>query len=318
MIALKNLAGSAVLFLIMVFGLASAASAALPLENCADILRVSFNQQKIASSNTVDTGNPSTVTITGKPGMYFLFQEGAGSNAFDAVVKEDLHYLNPGDVLFLPYGEAKWYSKYVGGTVSYSCAAEGGGKTDEFTLTVEKNCSFQLVDGSGFVADCLIVRTKRADAFRLRDDYVTNEFYVVAERVASGSAAQGGSIFFKSPEQPGKFETYYVYSLGKQYAGIPYASCCAKPLATIAPSVKPSPSPSATAQASTAATAVPTSRPTMRPTATPAPSQEPNGGAQPSDASGASLLLVLFVVVIAAAFFWFGRKPAAVKQHKTR
>ncbi|MFH0973860.1 MAG: hypothetical protein V1817_03690, partial [Candidatus Micrarchaeota archaeon] len=295
---------------------ASFASAALPLENCADVLRVSFNQQKIVLSDKFDTGSPSTVTISGKPGARFLFQEGVnGSSAFDVVVNEERHYLNPGDVLFLPYGENKWYSKYVGGIVSYSCAEEGGGKTDEFTLSVEKNCSFQLVDGSGFVADCLIVRTKRADAFRLRDDYLTNEFYVVAQHFKSGSAAQGGSVFYESPEQAGKFETFYVYASGKQYAGIPFVSCCAAPLATTAPTVKPSPSaePSETEQPSpsTAPTAAPTSRPSTQPTATPTPMPEPNGGsAQSNDAGTALVVIVFFAAVAVAVFFLLKGKPA--------
>ena len=324
------------IFTIVCFALfASFASAALPLENCADVLRVSFNQQKIVLSDNFDTGSPSTVTISGKPGPHFLFQEGVnGSSAFDVVISEEMHYLNPGDVLFLPYGENKWYSKYVSGILNYSCAAEGGGKTDEFTLSVQKNCSFQLVDGSGFVADCFIVRTKRADAFRLRDDYLTNEFYVVAQHFKSGSAPEGGSVFFKSPEQPGKFETFYVYASGKQYAGIPYVSCCTTPLATIAPSVtSPSAEPSETAQPSpsTAPTEAPTSRPTTRPTATPTPTPELNGGsAQSNDAGTALVAIVFFAAVAVAVFFLLKGKPAGVevgkaskidkteKQHKMR
>jgi hypothetical protein len=244
-ILLKKMFLLALAFVFVAAGSASFArfaSAALLIPNCADVLRVYHNEQKIMTSLEVDTGQPETITVTGKDGMFFWFEDGYnGSSAFDVVVREPYGFLKPGDVLFKQGGETAYYSKDADAKVFYDCSEKGADKRDSFAFEVGANKSFNLVDGKSFAADYVKIKSDNNKAFRLRDDYTANEFYVTASSVLQGAVDYGaGSVFFESPSAPGKFEEYYAYSLGKQYARIPYIGCCAEPFATLAPSPAPS------------------------------------------------------------------------------
>jgi hypothetical protein len=301
-------------------GFASFASAALPIENCADVLIVSFNQQAVFSANDFNPGSPSTVKIAGKPGYYFWFEDGKnGSSQFDVVVSEERGFMHAGDVVFKQYGENTWFSKDDDNVVQYDCALNGGGKTDEFRFAVGANRSFELTNGKTFVADYVRVKAKRSNAFRLRDDFLSDEFDVLTTRVYESSLDYWpGTIVYASPSEAGKFELYYAFARDKQYARIPYVSCCAGPLATAAPSAAPStaaasaePTIALTTLAPTAVASVAPSRaPTLALTATPAPSALAGRGGLSFSGAGATLaFIVVFVVFVAVVFLLVKGKP---------
>ncbi len=305
------------------FCFAGLCSAALPIENCADVWRVSYNKQKLVPSLEFDAGQPSTVTVLGKEGSrFFWMQDGFnGTDAFDVVVKEELGLLYAGNLLFKQGGELKWYSKSENSEAYYDCSEKGVEKRDEFSFRFGSQATFTLVDGKTFTADYLVVSAKRPDAFRLKDDFVSNEFYVLSSRVLQGAADYGeGSVFFASPTQPGKFEEYYAYFVDKPYARVTYVGCCAAPLATLAPSATPAPSaePGAPAPSveATAAPAAPSAVPTPSPTPfLEKPVRDFNNG------SGGVLTALVFVVVFAAfaaAVFFLARgKHAGVEVGKS-
>ncbi len=323
---------TALFALFLVFGIAAASPVgALAMPNCADVFRVSFNQQAIIQANTFTPGSPSTVTIAGKTGIHFFVgDEANGSNSFQVVVNDELGYVNPGDIVYKPFGQQIWSSKSTAGVVSYKCVDEGLGKVDEFALTAKANCSFPMTDGTSLVSDCVDVKATRLNAFRLRDDVLGDEFFVVAQHSTSFNSLQGGSVLIKSPEQQGKFVVFYAYSTGKEYAGVPYYGCCTEPLATAVPgSFVPSPSSApwgasvtptstATATASATETLVPTA--TEVPTATPTPYVAPSTTVQPTEPpknpdsgfpTSGLLFILAAIIIVALAYFVLTRFGAA-------
>ena len=300
--------------------LASLANAALPIENCADVWRVSFNQQGIFPSSSFDSGSPSTIKIAGKAEPYFFFEEGFNnSNQFDVVVAEQRNYMTPGEVVFKQSTQAVWFSLDADGKVFYDCALEGGSKTDEFFFEVKEKQFYQLTDGTSFAADSVIVKAKRPDAFRLRDDFVTNEFYVLTSRTIEGTTDYGaGSVFYKSPNDATKFELYYSYANGRQYARLTYVGCCNAPLATIAPSATPT-APSATPFA--APSLAPTQPAARTPTPTPTPLlSEPVHDLNESTNGliTALVAIIVFGALVVAAYVLMKGKPPGVEAKKTK
>ncbi len=277
------------------------------LEDCAEYLVVSYNQQKMIQSLYFDTGNPSTITIKSlkSDSYHFWFPKDHNESiTFDVIVYEPYGYLKQGQIMFRETEELKWYVKEESGTVYYNCTAEGKGLTDWFNFQFFKDKQIALSDGTTITANFSLVTSNNAtNAFTFPDETVGSEFLILTQNIVKQNLAnyKAGTVFFKT--QKG----YTSINTPDNYPRVQYVGCCATRLApTAIPTPSPSPTPSPTATPTQVSTSTPSPVVSQAPSPSPSPQSE-----QQFDFTGIALGVVVLIALIALAAF--ALKPAKKK-----
>lgn len=287
---------AAALFLIL-----ASAPIAQALEECGDFLVVSYNQQKMIQSLSIDTGNPSTITLKSSKSEYYSYwfpKDHNESLSFDVIVYEPNGFLKQGEIFFIETGETKWYTKETGDRAYYNCSTAGKGLTDWFTFQFFKDKQIALSDGSEITANFSLVSSNNAtNAFTFPDGTVGSDFLILTQNSIMQNSARykSGTVFFKT-------QNGYTAVVTNGYARVKYVGCCATRIApTVVPTPLPSPTPSPIPTPSLFAN-TPSPSPVVSQAASPTPSQQPQ---QQFDYSGIIFGAIILIALIALAAFAF-------------